>query len=141
MDRSMMLAGGKNGKMDEDSDMRRLFESAAAYLALLSEPTRLRILHSICNGEKSVNAIVAETGATQTNVSRHLSLMHRSRVLRRRRDGNVVYYSVVDATLVEICRAVCVRVAADLNERIDGNVAAAAFQPIGAKQGTRTRRA
>jgi len=41
--------------------------------------------------------------------------------------------------LVEICRAVCVRVAADLNERIDENVAAAAFRPVPAKAG-RTRR-
>ncbi|MFM9886158.1 MAG: ArsR/SmtB family transcription factor [Burkholderiales bacterium] len=125
--------------MDEDPDVRRLFESAASYLSLLSEPTRLRILHSICNEEKSVNAIVAETGATQTNVSRHLSLMHRSRVLQRRREGNVVYYSIADRTLVDICRAVCVRVAADLNERIDVNLAAAAFQPAGVKQGRRTR--
>ena len=135
-----MPFGGPNAKMAEDPDVGRMFESAASYLSLLSEPTRLRILHSICNEEKSVNAIVAETGATQTNVSRHLSLMYRSRVLDRRRDGNVVYYSVADRTLVEICRAVCVRVAADLSVRINENVAAAAFQPPGAKQGRRARR-
>ncbi|MFN0301674.1 MAG: ArsR/SmtB family transcription factor [Burkholderiales bacterium] len=134
-----MLVGGKSGKMVEDPDVGRMFESAASYLSLLSEPTRLRILHSICNEEKSVNTIVAETGATQTNVSRHLSLMHRSRVLERRRDGNVVYYSVADRTLVEICRAVCVRVAADLSVRIDESIAAAAFQPPGKKPGRRAR--
>ncbi len=125
--------------MNQDPDVGRMFESAASYLSLLSEPTRLRILHAICNEEKSVNAIVAETGATQTNVSRHLALMYRSRVLNRRRDGNVVYYSVADRTLVEICRAVCVRVAADLNERIDETVAAAAFQPAVAKSVRRKR--
>ena len=43
-----------------------------AISALLAEPMRLRILHAICNDERSVSAIVAATGATQTNVSRHL---------------------------------------------------------------------
>ncbi len=127
--------------MDQDPDVGRMFESAASYLSLLSEPTRLRILHAICNEEKSVNTIVAETGATQTNVSRHLSLMHRSRVLNRRRDGNVVYYSVADRTLVEICRAVCVRVAADLNEKFDESVTARVFQAGAKKQAGRGRKA
>ncbi len=125
--------------MEQDPDVGRMFESAASYLSLLSEPTRLRILHAICNEEKSVNAIVAETGATQTNVSRHLALMYRSRVLGRRRDGNVVYYSVADQTLVEICRAVCVRVAADLTEPIDGTIAAAAFRRAPTKAPRRKR--
>ena len=56
--------------------------------------TRLKILHAICNSERSVSAIVAATGATQTNVSRHLALMHQAGVVSRRRDGNAVYYRV-----------------------------------------------
>ena len=95
--------------------MNDVFDSVARYFALLSEPTRLRIMHSICQQEKSVNQIVDEIGATQTNVSRHLGLMHRAGVLGRRKDGNQVLYRVTDAAFTELCRTVCVRVASELD--------------------------
>jgi DNA-binding transcriptional ArsR family regulator len=78
---------------------------------VLSEPTRLKILHAICHEERSVSAIVAATGATQTNVSRHLALMLGAGVVSRRRAGNVVFYRVADPEFVEICRTVCVQIA------------------------------
>src|SRR5436305_14764930 len=66
------------GKPDlDDGDLlERVFAAVARYFAVLAEPTRLRILHAICQQEQSVSAIVHATGATQTNVSRHLSLLH-----------------------------------------------------------------
>jgi DNA-binding transcriptional ArsR family regulator len=96
------------------NSMDDVFDVVARYFALLSEPTRLRIMHSICQQEKSVNQIVEDIGATQTNVSRHLGLMHRAGVLGRRKDGNLVLYRVTDAAFTELCRTVCVRVASEL---------------------------
>lgn len=90
----------------------QVFEAVSSYFALLSEPTRLRILHAICRGEKSVSQIVAETGASQTNVSHHLSTLYRAGALNRRKDGNFTYYSVRDSALTEICRTVCTHIAA-----------------------------
>ena len=98
-------------------DLDRVFAVVARYFAVLSEPTRLRILHSICQDEQSVSAIVAATGATQTNVSRHLALMHSVGVVGRRREGNAVYYRVTDPEFVEICRTVCVRIASQIDEQ------------------------
>ena len=97
----------------------QVFEAVSNYFALLSEPTRLRILHSICRDEKSVSQIVAETGATQTNVSRHLSTLYRAGALSRRKDGNFTYYGVRDSALVEICRTVCTHIAARDDERFE----------------------
>ena len=93
-----------------------VFDAVARYFALLSERTRLKILHAICNDERSVGAIVDATGATQTNVSRHLALMHRAGVVSRRRDGSTVYYRVTDPEFVEICRTVCVGIAGRIGE-------------------------
>jgi DNA-binding transcriptional ArsR family regulator len=95
--------------------MNEVFESVARYFALLSEPTRLRIMHSICAEEKSVSQIVEEIGASQTNVSRHLGLMYQAGVLGRRKEGNQVLYRVTDASFTDICRTVCVRVASELD--------------------------
>ncbi len=98
--------------MDE---MGEVFESVARYFSIFSEPARLRILHSICQEEKSVGQIVMETGMSQTNASRHLNMMYQAGVLKRRRDGTQVFYGVSDSTMTDLCRSVCVRVSAELD--------------------------
>ncbi len=100
-------------------ELGRVFETVSRYFALLSEPMRIRILHAICEGERSVSEIVEETGATQTNISRHLNSMYRAGVLTRRKEGNFTYYGVSDTALTEICRTVCVHIAA----RVSGDTA------------------
>ena len=94
-----------------------VFDAVASYFSVLSEPTRLRIKHAICETEKSVSQIVEEIGSTQTNASRHLSLMYRSGVLARRKEGSQVYYRVADASMVEICRTVCNQIAGSMDEK------------------------
>jgi DNA-binding transcriptional ArsR family regulator len=98
-------------------ELDHVFAVVARHFAMLSEPMRLKILHTICQDERSVSAIVAATGATQTNVSRHLALMLHAGVVARRRDGNTVYYRVSDPEFVEICRAVCVQIASRIDEQ------------------------
>jgi DNA-binding transcriptional ArsR family regulator len=98
-------------------NLEHAFDAVAAYFSVLSEPTRLRIMHAICEEEKPVSQIVEELGATQTNISRHLNLMHRGGVLTRRKEGNQVYYRAADAAMVDICRSVCNRIAAQLDEK------------------------
>ena len=95
----------------DGDELDEVFASVARYFALLSEPTRLKILHAVCNEERSVSQIVASTGASQTNVSRHLALMHQAGVVSRRREGSAVYYCLVDREFAEICRTVCIRIA------------------------------
>lgn len=99
------------------SELDPVFHAVAAYFSVLSEPTRLKIMHAVCTDEKTVSQIVAETGSTQTNISRHLGLMHRHGVLARRRNGTQVLYSVADPTMVDLCRSVCNRIASGMDER------------------------
>jgi DNA-binding transcriptional ArsR family regulator len=96
-------------------ELAPVFDAVADYFGLLAEPTRLAILHTICNDEKTVSAIVEATGATQTNVSRHLGMLHAAGVVSRRRDGSSVHYRVADPVFVEICRSACVRIAARID--------------------------
>ena len=105
-------AKGRPIREKESSDeLDRVFTAVARYFGLLSEPTRLRILHAICQAEQSVSAIVAATDASQTNVSRHLARMYQAGVVSRRRAGSTVYYGVADPEFVSICRSVCVQIA------------------------------
>ncbi len=107
----------RSTRQPPDDGMNDVFESVASYFLVLAEPARLRILHCVCRQERTVSQIVAETGLTQSNASRHLNLMFRMGALRRRREGAQVYYGVADSTLTDVCRAVCVRVSAELDEK------------------------
>lgn len=98
-------------------ELEPVFASVARYFALLAEPTRLKILHSICQAERSVSAIVAATGVTQSTVSRHLGMLHRAGVVSRRREQSLVYYRVADPAFIELCRSVCVQIASRIDER------------------------
>ena len=82
-----------------EPELERLFEVVSGYFGLLAEPTRLKILNAICDGERSVSEIVEQVGSSQTNVSRHLNMMYGRGVLKRRREGATVYYSVSDPNL------------------------------------------
>ena len=98
-------------------DRTHAIDAVAAYFSVLAEPMRLRIMHSICESEKTVSQIVGEIGASQTNVSRHLGIMHRGGVLARRKQGNRVYYRAADTTMVELCRAVCKNISERMDEK------------------------
>ena len=99
------------------NELDGVFEAVATYFSMMSEPTRLKIITAICQEEKSVNQIVTELGATQTNISRHLGLMYRNGVITKRKEGNQVFYSISDSSMVEICRAVCTRIAGQIGEQ------------------------
>ena len=109
--RSGTISLGASDELDE------VFAAVARHFGLLAEPTRLKILHAICQSERSVSAIVSETGATQTNVSRHLGLMLQAGVVSRRREGSTVFYRVANPEFVEICRSVCVQIASRIDEQ------------------------
>lgn len=102
--------------MDE---AEKVFKKVAEYFGLLADPTRLRILSCLCGAERPVNEVVANIGLTQANVSRHLNILYRAGVVERRREGNSVFYRVVDPNFVDICRTVSISVASqDLGEQL-----------------------
>lgn len=67
-------------------------EQLASLLRALGDPSRLRLLHALEQGELTVGEITEVTGLSQPRVSRHLKLLCNARVLRRARDQNEVYY-------------------------------------------------
>jgi len=79
----------------------------ARRFAVLSEPIRLKLVHSLFDGEKSVGALVQLTGGTQTNVSRHLQTLTQANVLARRKEGLQVFYSIADPSIFKLCELVC----------------------------------
>jgi ArsR family transcriptional regulator len=75
----------------------------AARFRMLGEPMRLKILQAVCKVPRSVNGIVAATGSTQANVSKHLALLAAAGILTRKKDGQCVYYAMKDRLVVKLC--------------------------------------
>lgn len=85
-----------------------LLETMGAKFRLIGEPTRLAILHALMGGvEKNVGQIVAETGRTEVNVSRHLKQLAKGKMLARRKAGLQVLYRLTDPVIEKVCRLVC----------------------------------
>jgi DNA-binding transcriptional ArsR family regulator len=82
-------------------------ESLADRFRLLAEPTRLRLLDMLRDGERSVGALAEQVGCTQANVSKHLALLADGGLVVRRRDGLHCYYAVSDPSVFSLCETVC----------------------------------
>jgi DNA-binding transcriptional ArsR family regulator len=95
----------------DDAPPAPVFAAAARYFGLLSDPTRLKILHAICRCERHVTAIVGETGASQTNVSRHLAVLREAGVVSRRKVRNTVFYRISDPVFSDVCATICAQLA------------------------------
>jgi len=93
------------------AQMGILFEEVASYFSLLCEPTRLKILYAVCDGERTVGDIVNEVESTQANVSRQINMLYRAKILARRKEGTLVYYWIDDPKTMELCQGVCGRIA------------------------------
>lgn len=69
---------------------------ATETMAMLGDPTRLRIVWALLHGEHSVNDLAVIVGARPAAVSQHLAKLRLARVVSQRRDGTRMYYTADD---------------------------------------------
>jgi DNA-binding transcriptional ArsR family regulator len=84
-----------------------LIELIAERFRALSEPTRIKLLDRLREGEATVFELTELIGTTQQNVSKHLGVLQRSGIVARRKQGNFAYYRIVDEGVLSLCEAVC----------------------------------
>jgi DNA-binding transcriptional ArsR family regulator len=80
----------------------RVLELKAEILKALAQPTRLKILELLRNGERCICEIVPAINGEQSNISRHISLMQKSHLVTTRKDGVKVMVKVRDPKVFEI---------------------------------------
>ncbi|WP_240722208.1 metalloregulator ArsR/SmtB family transcription factor [Poseidonocella sp. HB161398] len=78
------------------ADMADNAEMASAYLKALSHPGRLMILCYLIEGEKTVTDLELLLGARQSSVSQHLARLRADKLVRTRREGKAIHYSLAD---------------------------------------------
>ena len=92
-------------------------EQVAAYFQALSEPTRLRILNLLREGERNVGELAQLCGYTAANVSKHLSVLTQRGLVARESRGTSVYYRIGDASVYALCDLVCDHLARQLDRQ------------------------
>lgn len=100
-----------------------LVELIARRFRVLGEPMRIRLLDRLRDGEATVGELSDALDASQQNVSKHLAVLSDVGILGRRKEGNHVYYRIVDEGVFALCEDVCGSVQQqlrNLNELVAG---------------------
>jgi len=85
---------------------RTLNENQAAELAelfrTLSDPSRVRIIAALLQGETNVRTLAEIVGISESAVSHQLRTLRQMRLVRARRQGRAVYYSLDDEHVADL---------------------------------------
>src|SRR5947207_7785456 len=84
-----------------------LVDLIAERFRALSEPTRIKLLDRLREGEATVLELTELIGTTQQNVSKHLGMLQSTGIVARRKEGNFAYYRIVDDMVFSLCETVC----------------------------------
>ncbi len=93
-----------------ESNPKRQFKDAA-YEQLarigkaLSSPKRLELLDLLCQTERTVEALAEETAMSVANTSQHLQVLEAARLVRARKNGRFVLYSLADILVSDFFRS------------------------------------
>lgn len=87
----------KNATPDENTliDLSELFK-------IFGDSTRIKILFTLSQGDRSVNQIAAELNMTQSAISHQLRILKTSRLIKSERDGKLSIYSLADTHVASI---------------------------------------
>ena len=84
-------------------DEETLFMVSQTFKAL-SDPTRLRILHLLFQGEHSVNDIADKLSLLQSTVSHQLRFLKNLRLVKFRREGTTLFYTHDDEHVIDLLK-------------------------------------
>jgi len=77
-----------------------MFKRQAQVLKALASESRLRIVHRLARGECSVGELTDLIGSDRTTVSKHLAVLRAHGIVADRREGNVVFYTLLTPCVV-----------------------------------------
>lgn len=76
----------------------------AEFFKVFADSTRMKIIYALMEDELCVCDIAAVVGTTQSAISHQLRILKQSKLVKYRKDGKVVYYSLDDEHISEIVK-------------------------------------
>jgi len=77
-------------------------EALADTFRILGDPTRIRIVDALAQGDLCVHELSDKVGISESAVSHQLRLMRTMRIVRGRREGRCVYYTLDDQHILDL---------------------------------------
>ena len=74
------------------------------FFKVFADSTRMKIIYALMNEELCVCDIAAIVGTTQSAISHQLRILKQSKLVKYRKDGKIVYYSLDDEHIAEIVK-------------------------------------
>ena len=81
----------------------KMFQMHAEVCKSMANPTRLKIMNLLREGEKSVEELKKRLGLPKANLSQHLSILRQRRIVSTRRAGLNIYYKVANPKMIKAC--------------------------------------
>lgn len=81
-----------------------LLADITATFKALSDPTRAQLVYLLTTNEYNVNELSAQVSVTASTVSHHLARLRAIRLVRTRRKGNQIFYSIDDSHVAALFR-------------------------------------
>ena len=81
----------------------KLFTLHAEVCKAMANPTRLKILNALENGEQSVDAMAKSLGLRKANLSQHLAVLRQRGIVATRREGLNIYYRCANPKMLKAC--------------------------------------
>lgn len=81
----------------------RMFQMHAEVCKSMANPTRLKIINLLGEGEKSVEELRKRLKLPKANLSQHLSMLRQRRIVAARREGLNVYYKCANPKMLKAC--------------------------------------
>jgi ArsR family transcriptional regulator len=83
---------------------QKILDNLGEFFKVFTDTSRLKILYALGAGELCVFDLSVTIGASVSSVSHHLAALKRVRLVKGRRDGRIIYYSLDDDHVKSIIR-------------------------------------
>lgn len=81
---------------------RPIYRVKADFFKTLGHPARIRILELLRDGERPVSELIPEVGIEPSHMSQQLAILRRANLVRSRKEGSSVLYSVAEPRLFQL---------------------------------------
>lgn len=120
---------------------RPIYQVKAEFFKTLGHPVRIRVLELLRDGERSVGDLLNEMKIESSHLSQQLGVLRRSNIVRTRKEGSTVFYSVSEPrlfTLMEVAKAIITSSLTETRELLEALEASDFEEPVRRKRGNAT---
>lgn len=104
MDRRPAGAAALPGREGDSAVSTPLYQLKAEFFKTLGHPARIRVLELLSEREHAVGEMLPEVGIEPAHLSQQLAVLRRANLVKTRKEGSNVYYSLTSPHVAELLR-------------------------------------